>query len=120
MLNDETYSIVKRYESAVKNRDKALVRLNGTGDDNDTGLNGQLKDAKKKLDEVRTLVKSLGVKAKEVDESPIMTAYVQNVKDLESQIAQAEKSVNVAQDTILKYEAKYDAIMAKINDITLP
>lgn len=118
LLSADDYAVIKKYDSAVATRTKAQIQLDGS--EETEGLNAKLANAQAALDAAKDMIKALGVKAKDVENNELLTAYNDNVTSIEDQIARVNGQIAKADDTIGKLQEKYDAIMAKVNEITLP
>lgn len=118
LLSADDYAVIKKYDSAVATRTKAQIQLDGS--EETEGLNAKLANAQAALDAAKDMIKALGVKAKDVENNELLTAYNDNVTSIEDQIARVNGQIAKADDTIGKLQTKYDDIMAKVNEITLP
>lgn len=126
IMTDTDYDLVKSYEKAVSNKEKAENRLEGytRGGKEVKGLREALKDAEKVLEDMKLAIIGMGAddKAKAeikktIDQNPIIGAYAKTVTDINSQIGQAEKQLKNAETFIKEKKKDYDAIMAKIEKI---
>lgn len=126
ITSDTEYDLIRAYEKAVSNKEKAENRLDGytKGGKEVPGLRAALKDAEKVLEDMKQLMINTSKTDKEkeeakknIDQNPIIGAYAKAVTDINSQIGQAEKQLKNAETFIKEKKKDYLAIMAKIKPI---
>lgn len=121
-LTEDEYNTVVKYDRAVVNKEKAENRLNGYTDKKGAkviGLKDQLKEAEKKLEDIKKSVTATYKKFNAVpteddlkaDEGvALATANVENIKN---NIKATEGNITKAKETIKKLEKSYKEIMSK-------
>lgn len=126
ITTEAEYDLIRAYEKAVSNKEKAENRLDGytKGGKEVPGLRAALKDAEKVLEDMKQLVintpkteEERAEAKKNIDQNPIIGAYAKAVADINSQIGQAEKQLKNAETFIKEKKKEYLAIMAKIKPI---
>lgn len=120
VMTEDDYGIILKYDSAVKNQEKAENKLNGYIDKKGVkvvGLKEQLKEAKNTLEEMKKLAISMGADTKTIKENKIVSGYVANVTAIENAIKSAEGNIERAKETQKKYGKQYKELMAKISKI---
>lgn len=117
VLSDKDYDIIKTYEKAESNKDKAENRLDGyTRNGQEVkGLRALLKDAEAEVKKITDIAKKL--KADKAMIESLTAEADKVVTDLKSQVTQAEKQLNNANATIKELKKDYEAIMARIEAI---
>lgn len=119
ILSMEDYDLIKKYESALNNAEKAENRLNGYERNGKTvkGLREQLKDAEKVLADMIALIGAKGNIDEILTKNPILSGYNKTVVDLKSNIKGTEDSLKKTNTYIADNKSAYKAIMAKIDEI---
>lgn len=121
VLTEEEADLVKRYDKTVANMAKAQARLDGSTNskgEHKAGLLDNLTTAQSKLDEVKKLAMSLGVKEDELDDNELIKGYSDAVDDIESNINKTKKKISEYKDYIKDNTKKYKEILKKINEVT--
>ncbi len=128
VLSEDDYGIIVKYDRAVKNRDKAELRLEGYTDAKGAkvkGLKEQLEEATKVYNDMKKIagitpeIEAELKKAKKnlFDEYPIVAGYMATVVNLENTIKSTEGNIDNAKETIKKLEKDYKKLMAKIKEV---
>lgn len=125
-VTEDEYKVITKYDSAVKNQEKAENRLNGYTDKKGAlvkGLRDQLKEAEKIYADMKIAcgitakIEADLKKAKKnlYDEYPVITGYMEKVIELENAVKSTEGQISKCKETIQKYGKQYKELMAKIS-----
>ena len=118
VLTEDEYDVIVKYERAEANKEKATQKLEGYERNGQKvmGLKEKLENAKKVLKDMMTLVNvAKGTKTSELAEKyPLLSGYIAEVENLESDITNTETRITKADETIKKLGKQYKDLTVKI------
>ena len=126
VLSEEEYSIITKYDSAVKNQAKAENRLNGyvnTKGVSVVGLKDKLKEAEDQVELVKkgmvATYKQFGAipTDKDFENNEALAIAVAIVDSIKADIKSVEGQIVKSQETQTKYAKEYKTLMARIKPI---